>query len=148
MGEQEESVEKYKVVVVVVAVVEKRSNEPVVKFFYVGGRRAVPRHVEERVSHNRSREVLYVFPCRLSENNESCHAGAWAEKANERSPLFREGGNAAHGRACEPKRPLSLSPPPPYTSFILYTNARPSFSICFFAAKSWIFPREATLKVQ
>lgn len=113
MGEQEESVEKYKVVVVVVMVVEKRSNEPVVKFFYVGGRRAVPRHVEERVSHNRSREVLYVFPCRLSENNESCHAGAWAEKANERSPLFREGGNAAHGRACEPKRPLSLSPPPP-----------------------------------
>lgn len=147
MGEYEESVEKYKVIVVVVVVVEKRSNEPVVKFFYVGGRRAVPRHVEERVSHNRSREVLYVFPCRLSENNESCHAGAWAEKANERSPLFREGGNAAHGRACEPKRPLSLSPSP-YTSFILYTNARPSFSICFFAAKSWIFPREATLKVQ
>lgn len=119
MGEQEESVEKYKVVVVVVVVVEKRSNEPVVKFFYVGGRRAVPRHVEERVSHNRSREVLYVFPCRLSENNESCHAGAWAEKANERSPLFREGGNAAHGRACEPKRPLSLSLPLPL--HILYT---------------------------
>ena len=81
---------------------------------------------KERVSHNRSRGVLYVFPCRLSGNNESCHASVCGQKrrtnARQRVPIiFREGGNDARTvRANLSARILSL--PLSLTSFILYTE--------------------------
>lgn len=124
--------------------VKQRSNEPVVKFFT---------SVADEPFHDTwrkgcriiDREKCFTYFPVVYRRTMSPATRARGQKRRTNGPHYFARVGTTHGRACEPK--LSLSPP--LSLHIFYTlYERPSFSICFFAAKSWIFPREATLKVQ
>lgn len=132
MGEHE-SVEKYKVVVVVVVivVVEKRSNEPVAKFFT---------SVADEPLHDTWRKGCRIidrekcftyFPVVYRRTmSPATRARGQKRRTNERSPLFREGENRVRARDRSPRVRANLHDRVPRTRISPFITLHMYDAVC------------------